>query len=315
MAIILSSALGAYYPDDSARSVESSITDLYSRGLSSGKTDQTIKGFMPGDSLTRAEAVQFVYRFVNKSGLTSLKAVVSNDDWGALKNVTFADQKGILAKHELFAKKLGLQMKTYQQSGRTFIQLVSNHDSSNQTAKDSFLYSSSYQIADDGTLTWDLITNVDVADPEAAYELLASMFSYDTASATRSIKTLPGMRKKKDIKSTGGYAQASGIWKSSRHTTKNRTTITFPLHCRCEGGEVTEHDQGQRTTNRACSSVFPFIHGGDIPATADRVCGADCKCDRQQHGSVGLGGHRKRALCSIPGWNPDLQRVRHPLHR
>ena len=88
-AILLSAAMGAYYANDDALSAEAAIRDLYSRGVSNGKTDKTIEGFKPDDTLTRAEAVQFIYQFVQKAGLTSLKTVVSEDDWAALDKVTF----------------------------------------------------------------------------------------------------------------------------------------------------------------------------------------------------------------------------------
>jgi hypothetical protein len=209
-AIILSSALGTYYHDDSDGSTASAINELYLKGLSSGKTGKTIEGFMPDDTLTRAEAIQFIYHFVSKSGLTSLLTVISNTDWAALEKVTFTDQKGVLAKHMLFAKKYGLRVQTYEQAGTTYVHLVSNSESSTEANKVPFHYSSSYKIADDGTLSWDLITNVNVADPTAAYDLLAAMFSYDTSISDNISQNLVMFVKDKGYKIEGQISTILG---------------------------------------------------------------------------------------------------------
>lgn len=196
-ALILSSALGAPYSDDSTESVKAAITDLYDRGLSSGKTEKTIEGFAPEDTLTRAEATQFIYRFVSESGLSTLDQTSPDvnevkvnpdksmdeadssvgEEWSALEDVTFADKESVLAKHELFAEEQGLNIQHYESNGTNFIQLVSESDKASETG--SYAFSSSYKLGSDGSLTWTLITDVRQADPGDAFEFAARMFDYN----------------------------------------------------------------------------------------------------------------------------------------
>lgn len=175
-AIILSSALGHSYVDDSDHSAIMAINELYKRDLSHGKTEKTIEGFAPEEYMTRAEAVQFVYNFATQSGLENLKASVSDADWAYYEKVTFNDTEGILDKHKLFAKKYGLQVITYKASGIIFINLVSDSED-NQSE---FHISSTYKKHEDSTIEWTLAVDLDKEDPFVAYELLARIFSYDT---------------------------------------------------------------------------------------------------------------------------------------
>lgn len=197
-ALILSSALGASYSDDGAKSIEAAITDLYDRGLSSGKTAKTIEGFAPDDTLTRAEATQFIYKFVSQSGLSSLDSTApeaseeetksdsdaseadagTSEEWTPLEEVTFADKEGVLAKHELFAKEQGLKIRHYESNGTNFIQLISDVDLEKKAG--SYTFSTSYKLTDDGSLTWTLITDVNQADPGDAFEFAARMFEYNS---------------------------------------------------------------------------------------------------------------------------------------
>jgi hypothetical protein len=178
-AIILSSALGNSYLDDHTNSTQRAITDLYNKGLSNGKTEKTIEGFAPNEQLTRAEAVQFLYNFALKSGIEKLNASVSEVDWVVYENVDFSDDKGLLNKHELFAKKYDLQVITYQTAGWTYINLVSASEPSDETTIANFNLSSAYKIETDDTINWILVTNMDREDPKLAFELLTRIFSYD----------------------------------------------------------------------------------------------------------------------------------------
>ncbi|MFB9273935.1 S-layer homology domain-containing protein [Cohnella cellulosilytica] len=179
-AIILSSALGGRYQDDKKEAVTTAVNDLYATGISNGKSSRAVEGFMINEYLTRAEAIQFVYQFVNQSGLSMLQGASVEEEWAQYEQVTFKDREGILAKHELFAKEHGLQIQSYESEGTIFIQLIGEEGQSNSDAGSPVHFTSSYRMDPDGTLTWNLITNDTVADPSDAYELLAAMFSYDS---------------------------------------------------------------------------------------------------------------------------------------
>lgn len=173
-AILLSSALGEVYANDGTDSANKAINDLYDRGLSNGKTSKTLEGFKPSDSLTRAEAVQFIYQFVNKSGLTALTAVDA-EDWSDYDDVTFKDPDGIMAKHELFAQEQKLHVQTYEYEGVQFIRFIGE---SKEPSEEAPVYFTSSRQVREGKLTWTLITHENVADPADAFEFVAKMFSY-----------------------------------------------------------------------------------------------------------------------------------------
>lgn len=178
-AIILSSALGNSYPDDKANSMNMAVTELYTRGLSNGKTEKTIEGFAPDEHLTRAEAVQFVFNFAKKSGIHKLSASIADSEWAAFESVDFRNDKGLMSKHELFAKKYGLKVITYDSAGWTYLNMVSDIEPSTQTSDSAFHLSSAYKTDEDGTVKWTLVADLDSEDPYVSLELLARIFSYD----------------------------------------------------------------------------------------------------------------------------------------
>jgi hypothetical protein len=179
-AIILSSALGNSYRSDDADSTVRAINELYNKDLSNGRTEKTVEGFATEEQLTRAEAVQFVYTFVTKSGIENLKASVSDADWAAFEKVDFTDNNAVLDKHKLFAKKYGLEVTTYQSADWKYINFVSQAELSSSKEGDNFNLSSAYKLDSDGTLKWELIANLDKEDAFVALELLSRMFSYET---------------------------------------------------------------------------------------------------------------------------------------
>lgn len=179
-AIILSSALGNSYPDDRVNSTQLAINELYDKGLSNGKTEKTVEGFAPDESLTRAEAVQFVYNFAVKSGVKTLRASISDADWAPFEKVDFSDEQGLLEKHQLFARKYGLTVLTYHAGEWNYFNLTSASEPSTESSESTFDLSSAYKVDTDGTITWNLTADLDKVDVSVIFELLTRIFSYDS---------------------------------------------------------------------------------------------------------------------------------------
>jgi hypothetical protein len=209
-AIILSSAMGNSYSNDSANSTTTAITELYGKGLSNGKTEKTIEGFASYEQLTRAEAVQFVYNFANLSGIKKLKASVSDSDWAPYEKVDFSDEQALMDKHELFAKKYGLKVITYESVGWTFINLVSRSEPSIQETEAIFEISSMYKKDTDGTINWTVVTELDRTDPLVGFELLTRIFSFNTIYHDSIVQRLMPTIKEKGIQIDGRFSAVFG---------------------------------------------------------------------------------------------------------
>jgi hypothetical protein len=77
----------------------------------------------------------------------------------------------VLEKHKLFAKQYDLKVSTYQTDGTTIIEL--------SEGPEIFLISR-IKLGEEETIEWLLVSDLEIANRDLAYDLTARMFEYDS---------------------------------------------------------------------------------------------------------------------------------------